>query len=88
MPIMEEQEIASPMRLLEMLADRFGAFEAAAGSTIKLARLVPEDELSMEPVVAEALLQFGDDLRGARAAAARWARVKSLSTEVMPAGSR
>jgi hypothetical protein len=37
---------ASPARLLEMLSDRFGAFEAIAYSTIKLARHVPEDELS------------------------------------------
>jgi hypothetical protein len=84
--MMEDQELASPMRLLEMLADRFGAFEAAAGSTIKLARLVPEDELSMEPVIAEALLQFGDDLRGARAAAARWARVKGISGDMKTGG--
>jgi hypothetical protein len=29
---------ASPTRLLEMLSDRFGAFEAIANSSIKLAR--------------------------------------------------
>jgi hypothetical protein len=57
---------ASPARLLEMLSDRFGAFEAIAYSTIKLARHVPEDELSMDVVVAEAVLEFGGDLRSAR----------------------
>jgi hypothetical protein len=63
---------ASPSRLLEMLSDRFGAFEAIAYSTIKLARYVPEDELSMDLLVADAVLEFGDDLRAARVAAAEW----------------
>jgi hypothetical protein len=31
----------SPRRLLEMLSDRFGAFEAIANSSIKLARVAP-----------------------------------------------
>ena len=50
-----------------MLSDRFGAFEAIAYSTIKLARHVPEDELSMDVIVAEAVLEFGNDLRAAAA---------------------
>jgi hypothetical protein len=56
---------ASPARLLEMLSDRFGAFEAIATSSITLARAVPDAELPMEPIVAEAVLEFGEDLRGA-----------------------
>ncbi len=36
---------ALPARLLEMLSDRFGAFEAIANSSIKLARVAPEEEL-------------------------------------------
>jgi hypothetical protein len=56
---------ASPARLLEMLSDRFGAFEAIAYSTIRLARHVPEDELSMDVLVAEAILEFGADIRDA-----------------------
>jgi hypothetical protein len=56
---------ASPARLLEMLSDRFGAFEAIAYSTIKLARHMPEEELSMDVLVAEAVLEFGSDLREA-----------------------
>lgn len=59
-------EGASPARLLEMLSDRFGAFEAIAYCTIKLARHVAEDELSMDVQVAEAVLEFGGDLRSAR----------------------
>jgi hypothetical protein len=55
----------SPMRLLEMLADRFGAFEAIAYSSIKLARFAPPDELAMDLLVANAVLEFGDDLREA-----------------------
>ena len=71
MPI-QNQPAASPARLLEMLADRFGAFEAIAYSTIKLARYVSADELSMDPVVAEAILEFADDLRAATSAAAEY----------------
>jgi hypothetical protein len=66
--------LASPGRLLEMLTDRFGAFEAIAMASIKLARHVPEDELSMDRLVAEAVLEFGDDLRAASEAAEKWAR--------------
>lgn len=55
----------SPARLLEMLSDRFGAFEALASSSITLARVAPGEELPMEPLVAEAVLEFGEDLRGA-----------------------
>ena len=67
------RSLASPGRLLEMLSDRFGAFEAIAMSSIKLARHVPEDELSMDLLVAEAVLEFGDDLRQASETVAKWA---------------
>ncbi len=59
---------ASPARLLEMLSDRFGAFEAIAYSTIKLARYVSDEEMSMDLLVAEAVLEFASDLRDACAA--------------------
>ena len=65
---------ASPMRLLEMLTDRFGVFETLAHSTIKLNRCTSADELSMDPQVAEAVLEFADDLRTARAASGAWPR--------------
>jgi hypothetical protein len=55
----EQPQLASPMRLLEMLADRFGAFEAVANSTIKLARYAPADELSMDVQLAEAVWSLG-----------------------------
>jgi hypothetical protein len=64
---------ASPVRLLEMLTGRFGAFEAIATASIKLSRHVPEDELSMDLLVAEAVLEFGDDLRQASETVAKWA---------------
>jgi hypothetical protein len=67
----------SPTRLLEMLADRFGAFEAIAASSVRLARLDSDEQLPMEPVVAEAVLEFGEDLREAAEAAAEWARSKA-----------
>jgi hypothetical protein len=69
----------SPARLLEMLSDRFGAFEAIATSAVKLARFVPPDELPREPLVAEAVLEFGEDLREAAASAAEWARAQGVS---------
>lgn len=62
----------SPTRLLEILTDRFGAFEALATSSITLARVAPREERPMETQVAEAVLEFGEDLRGAREAAAEW----------------
>jgi hypothetical protein len=70
---------ASPTRLLEMLSDRFGAFEAIANSSIKLARVAPDEELAMDVQVAEALLEFADDLRSATSAAAKWARPGPMS---------
>ncbi|HEY7767046.1 hypothetical protein [Longimicrobium sp.] len=62
-------EGASPARWLEMLLDRFGALEAVAYSSIKLSRYVSECEMSMDLLVAEAVLEFGDDLREACKAA-------------------
>jgi hypothetical protein len=60
---------ASPARMLEMLSDRFGALEAVAYSSIKLSRYVSECEMSMDLLVAEAVLEFGSDLREACKAA-------------------
>jgi hypothetical protein len=59
----------SPARMLEMLSDRFGALEAVAYTSIKLSRYVSECEMSMDLLVAEAVLEFGDDLREACKAA-------------------
>jgi hypothetical protein len=70
------------MRLLEILSDRFGAFEAIAFSAIKLSRLVSADELPMEPLVAEAVLEFGADLREAMETATEWARTKGICYDV------
>ena len=78
---------ASPMRLLEMLTDRFGVFEALAHSTIKLNRCTSPDELSMDPQVAEAVLEFADDLRTARAASGAWAENQGLVRRWEPAYS-
>ena len=75
---MQIEPSTSPMRLLEALADRFGVFEALATATIQLARLDTAPDLPMEPHVAEAVLEFGDDLRGASHAANRWGRTHSL----------
>jgi hypothetical protein len=68
---------ASPTRLLEMLSDRFGAFEAITNSSIKLARVASEEELAMDVLVAEAVLEFGEDLKAAKEAASVWATSRS-----------
>lgn len=62
----------SPAHLLEMLSDRFGALKAVAYSSIKLSRYVSEEEMAMDLLVAEAVLEFGEDLRSAREAASEW----------------
>jgi hypothetical protein len=72
MQISDSDQKPSPTRLLEMLSDRFGAFEAIANSSIKLARVAPEEELAMDVLVAEAVLEFGDDLRTAAEVASEW----------------
>ncbi|HEX8316906.1 hypothetical protein [Longimicrobium sp.] len=68
-----EGERTSPIRVLEMLMDKFGAFESIAYSSIKLARALPDEAPPMDLLVAEAVLEFGDDLRDAAEAAAAWA---------------
>lgn len=67
-----KMEGASPARLLEMLSDRFGALEAVAYSSIKLSRYVSECEMSMDLLVAEAVLEFGEELRNVQEAAGEW----------------
>lgn len=62
---MKIEQKTSPARMLGMLSDRFGAFEAIAYSSIKLARAAPEEDRAMDVLVAEAILEFADDLRTA-----------------------
>jgi hypothetical protein len=76
---MEQQHPPSPMRLLEVLRDRFGALEAVANSSIKLSRYAPEDELAMDLLVAEAVLEFGSSLREAGDGAKQWARSRGVA---------
>ncbi len=79
LPTQDQQTRPSPMRLLEMLADRFGALEAVANSSIKLARYAPEDELAMDLLVAEAVLEFGSTLREAGDGAMQWAKARGVA---------
>jgi len=58
--------------LLDMLADRFGALEAVAYSSIELARHMAEPEFSMDLLVASAVLEFAEDLRAVTEAATEW----------------
>lgn len=65
---------ASPMRLLEMLSDRFGAFETIAYASLQTARTgAHESAPPMSRMTADAILEFGDDLRQAYEAVAEWA---------------
>lgn len=75
---LDQHHNASPMRFLEILSDRFGVFEAVAYSSIKLACLAPEAELSMDPLVAEAVLEFDSDLRAASKQSNEWAQMKGI----------
>ena len=75
---MEQQATPSPMRTLEILKDRFGALEAAAYSSIKLARYAPENELSMDLLVANSVLEFGSSLRDALEDTGEWARERGV----------
>ncbi len=77
--------IASPMRVLEMLAARFGAFEAIACLAIELDRKGSDECLPMDAVTAEALLEFGDDLRQARSAVRTRASTHGLHPLTAPA---
>jgi hypothetical protein len=51
-----------------------GAFGATATSSIKLARVAPEEEVALDVPVAEAVLEFGDDLRAVTQTGAECAR--------------
>jgi hypothetical protein len=75
----QQQSPPSPMRLLEILQDRFGALEAVANASIKLARYAPEEELAMDLLVAESVLEFGSSLREARDGAMQWARARGVA---------
>jgi hypothetical protein len=76
---MQQQHLPSPMRHLEILIDRFGALEAVANSSIKLARYAPEAELAMDLLVAESVLEFGSSSREARDGAMQWARARGVA---------
>jgi hypothetical protein len=72
----ENGRLCSPTRLLEMLAARFGAFEAIACLSIELDRKGPDESLPMDAATADAILEFADDLRQAGPAASTWARLR------------
>jgi hypothetical protein len=75
----ENGTLCSPMRALEMLTARFGAFEAIACLAIELNRKEPDGSLPMDAATAEAILEFGDDLRQARAAVRTWVSTRGLN---------
>ena len=75
------------MRLLEILKDRFGALEAVANSSIKIARYAPEDEFAMDLLVAQSVLEFGSSLRQALDDADAWARERGGGACVRVHGS-
>ena len=70
----------SPMRTLEMLEGRFGAFEALAYASLTITRHSTNGETHapMDGQTANAILEFADDLRRARRSATQWARAEGL----------
>lgn len=66
----------SPARLLEMLEFRFGGFETIAYASIEMARKGAR-RTPMDRMTAEAILEFGDDLRQAYEAAMQWGDERS-----------
>ena len=74
----EQGDPASPLRLLEMLEFRFGAFEAIATTSLELSRKRPENGLPMDRATAEAILEFRDDLKQAYQAALEWGDARGL----------
>jgi hypothetical protein len=74
----ESGTLCSPMRALEMLTARFEAFEAIACMAIELNRKQPDGCLPVDAAIAEALLEFGDDLRQAGTAVRAWATIRGL----------
>lgn len=46
-----------------ILVDRDGAFEVIAATALELSRKIPDEGLPMARKTAEAILEFGDDLR-------------------------
>lgn len=49
-----------------------------ANSSIKLARVAPDEKLAMDVLVAEAVLEFADDLREATEAATEWVSAQAI----------
>ena len=68
----------SPMRTLESLEARFGAFTALAYASLAAGTRDGEDIPPMNRVTAWAILEFGDDLRRASRNSVRWARAEGL----------
>ena len=70
----EKGEIIGPARMLELLEQRFGAFQAIAYAALTLAE---RDDLEMCPpmdkATAWAILEFGSDLSQAFDETEKWA---------------
>ncbi len=75
----ENETLCSPMRALEILTARFGAFEAIACLAIEFNRKEPDDCLPMDAPTADAILEFGDDLRQVRDAVRTWVSAHGLN---------
>jgi hypothetical protein len=75
---LNETKVRGAWPTRKILKDRFGALEAVANSSIKLARYATEDELAMDLLVAESVLEFGSSLREARDGPMVWARAQGV----------
>ena len=61
----DKGELFGPVRLLEILEFRFGAFQTIAYASLELAKQDRDDPPPMDEKTADAILEFADDLRQA-----------------------
>lgn len=73
----DKGELFGPVRLLEILEFRFGAFETIAYAALELGRRERDDIPPMDEKTADAILEFADDLRQAYEAAVEWSKQRT-----------
>jgi hypothetical protein len=70
----ERGKLYAPVRILEMLESRFGAFETIAYAALESVKNEPDEAPPMDEKTADAILEFADDLRQAYEAAVQWGK--------------
>lgn len=68
----EDGTLVGPARLLEMLEFRYGAFRVIAHAALEFVGQDVDFAPPMDRDTAEAIIEFGDDLKQAYVAAVEW----------------